>query len=101
MAKPKYTPIRPDWWSKTLAGGLLGFTLGIALSGLFAWLGPGGIDAANKVQLVMWMVPVPWMITFSLVYLFPSGVHAWLWLGAANLAAFGLLLAARAGLAGG
>ena len=60
-----------------------------------------GIDAANKVQLVMWMVPVPWMITFSLVYLFPSGVHAWLWLGAANLAAFGLLLAARAGLAGG
>ncbi|MFP1678672.1 hypothetical protein ACLD02_08225 [Alloalcanivorax sp. C16-2] len=101
MAKPKYTPIRPDWWSKTLAGGVLGFTLGVALSGLFAWLGPGGIEAANKVQVVMWLVPVPWMAAFSLVYLFPSGVRAWLWLGAANLLAFGALVVARGALAGG
>ncbi|MCH2556848.1 MAG: hypothetical protein MK005_06045 [Alcanivorax sp.] len=101
MAKPKPAPIQPHWWSKTLAGGVLGFSLAIALSGLFAWLGPGGIGAPDKVQFNMWLVPFIWMTVFSLVYLFRTGIRAWLWLGAANGLAFLALMLARRALEGG
>lgn len=87
--------IRPDWFSKSLAGGVGGLTLAIALLGLFAWLGPGGIDAPDKVQVVMWLVPPVWMTLFSLTYLFRSGRQAWSWLLGANLLAFAALSAAR------
>lgn len=87
--------IRADWWSKTLAGGVLGATLALALAGLFAWLGPGGIDAREKPQFVMWSIAPLWMIVFSTVYLFRTGLRALLWLGGANLAAYGLLLYVR------
>tara|TARA_R110001606_G_scaffold81510_2_gene187434 strand:+ start:431 stop:736 length:306 start_codon:yes stop_codon:yes gene_type:complete len=100
MTSPRHAPIRPDWISKTLAGGVLGLTLAVALSGLFAWLGPGGISAANKDQLNMWLVPVIWLVPLSTVYLFRSGLRAWLWLGAANLIAGGALTATRLCLAG-
>lgn len=101
MAKPKRPPIQPHWWSKTLAGCVLGFSLALALMGLFAWLGPGGIEAPNKVQFNMWLVPVIWMAVFAFVYLFRTGLRAWLWLGAANVAAFSALLVARLIMEGG
>ena len=77
-----------DWLGKTLAGGLLGFTLAMAIAGLVAWLGPGGVQASNKFQFVMWLVSPLWVAVVSLVYLFPSGPSAWLWLGLANVAAY-------------
>lgn len=83
--------IRADWWSKTLAGAVLGWTLALALCGLFAWLGPDGIAAPQKSQFVMWMIAPVWMLIFSLVYLFRSGARAALWLGAGNLVAYALL----------
>ncbi|SMH47201.1 hypothetical protein [Azospirillum agricola] len=88
-------PIRPDWWSKSLAGTLLGFTLAIALSGLFAWAGPGGPRALNKIQFNMWMVAPIWLGVVSFCFLFRSGLRAWLWLGGANLLAYAALHAAR------
>lgn len=95
----KCVPIRADWWSKTLAGAVLGWTLAFALAGVFAWIGPGGIGAPQKSQFVMWMIAPLWMIAFSVVYLFRSGLRAVLSLGGANLMAWGLLLAVRGGAA--
>ncbi len=86
---------RPDWWRKTLAGGLLGYSLSFALVGLFAWVGPGGISAADKVQFNMWMITPLWLLIFSLSYLFRSGNRALCWLGLANLLGFGLLFMVR------
>lgn len=87
--------IRRDWTAKTLAGVLLGFALALALAGLFAFLGPGGLDARDKYQLVMWLVAPLWLLVVSLVYLFRSGLRAWLWLGGASLLAHGGLYACR------
>lgn len=89
------TAIRSDWWSKSCAGTLLGFTLAIALSGLFTWFGPGGPAAANKFQFTMWIVAPLWLGVVSFCFLFRSGLRAWLWLGGANLVAYALLLAGR------
>jgi hypothetical protein len=94
--KPQKKPaIHPDWWSKTLAGAVLGLTLAFAVCGLFAWWGPGGISAPNKVQFVMWMITPLWLVIFSLVYLFRTGLRAVLWLLAANLLAYLLLWISR------
>lgn len=92
MAKAKYPVIQPDWISKTLAGILLGYFLAVGVSGVFAWIGPGGIDAPNKVQFNMWIIPFIWLPMFSLVYLFQTGWRAWLWLGTSNILVYGVLL---------
>lgn len=92
-AKPD--AIRPDWWSKTFAGAVLGATLALAFAGLFAWAGPGGINAREKAQFVMWIMAPLWMAVFSTVYLFRSGRRAVLWLGGANVAAYSLLFYIR------
>lgn len=86
---------RSDRLSKSLAGSVLGFTLAIALAGLFAVAGPGGLEARNKYQFVMWLVAPIWLGVASLVFLFRSGLAAFLWLGGANLLAFGGLYLCR------
>lgn len=84
------------WFGKASAGLILGFGLAIAVSGLFAWLGPGGIDAGGgKLQFNMWLVAPVWAGVVSFVFLFRNSVRAWLWLGLANAIAFGLLCAVR------
>lgn len=86
-----------NWLGKATAGIVLGYGLALALSGLFAWFGPGGIGAgAGKVQLTMWLMSPVWCLVLGLCFLFRDGWRAWLWLGAANLFAFGLLFAGRA-----
>jgi len=91
MATNKANHIQPDWWSKTFAGAVLGLTLAFALAGIFAWVGSGGISAANKTQFVMWMISPIWVITFSIVYLFRTGMLAIIWLGLANIIAYSIL----------
>nr|WP_229417746.1 hypothetical protein [Pseudoduganella buxea] len=73
----------------------MGATLAFALAGLFAWVGPGGIAAPEKSQFVMWSIAPVWMTVFGFVWLFRTGTHALLWLGGANLLAWGLLLYVR------
>lgn len=87
--------IQRDWFSKTLAGVVLGFGLAIAVSGLFAWLTPGGAMHPNKFQATMWLTAPVWSGVLSLVFLFRSGARAWLWLGSANALAFAALAACR------
>ncbi|HEL4844841.1 TPA: hypothetical protein UOA08_001379 [Stenotrophomonas maltophilia] len=60
MAKPDKLQSR-HWFGKMCAGVLLGFGLSLALSGLFAWFGPGGIDGGGgKAQFNMWLVALLW-----------------------------------------
>ncbi|WP_430461767.1 hypothetical protein ACQUQU_02985 [Thalassolituus sp. LLYu03] len=84
-------PRRPDWWRKTLAGAVGGFLLALSLVGIFAWAGPGGISAPDKVQFNMWMITPLWLLIFSLVYLFRTGNRALFWLTVANLISWTLL----------
>lgn len=87
-SRPSRSPRRNDWLLKSLAGALLGLGLAIALSGLFAWLGPGGLAPLNKYQFSMWIVPPLWLGVLSAVFLFPNAARAWLWLGGANALAW-------------
>jgi len=93
-ARPKIAS--PDWFSKTLAGTLLGFTLAIGCAGLFNWLA-ADMPLGVRGQLAMWLTAPVWMGVLSGVYFFRSGKRAWAWLGGANLLAFGFLLASRLG----
>ncbi|WP_076417704.1 hypothetical protein [Colwellia sp. UCD-KL20] len=83
--------IKPDWLSKSLSGSILGLSLAILLSGIFAWAGYQGITAPNKVQFVMWITSPIWLLILSFTYLFPSGKQAFLWLFSCNILA-GLIL---------
>lgn len=89
-----------NWFGKTCAGAILGFGLALALSGLFAWLGPGGIDAGGgKIQFTMWLIAPLWALVLSLVFFFRDSLRAWAWLGAANVVAFAALWLVRTLLA--
>lgn len=89
--------IRPDWAAKACAGVVLGAPLALALAGIFAWVGPGGIGAPQKSQFVMWSIAPVWMAVLSTVWLFRSGRRALLVLGLADVLAFALLAAVRHG----
>ncbi|WP_045855530.1 hypothetical protein [Teredinibacter purpureus] len=84
-----------DWWGKNCLGLVMGFLLALALSSLFAWLGPGGIDTPHKVQFNMWVMPPIMMVCWSLVYLFRSAAQAFFWLGGINGVLYGVLLCCR------
>lgn len=92
--RPAPRRIRRDWVSKTLAGTILGLLLALACSGLFAQLNQD-MALTVKGQLAMWMVAPVWLGTLGGVYFFASGWHTWLWLGGANLLAFGTLALVR------
>ncbi|WMN58550.1 hypothetical protein NI389_09780 [Pseudoalteromonas xiamenensis] len=84
-----------DWLSKTLAGMLLGLALAYVCIALFAWYGPGGIDAQDKVQFNMWMIAPLWFSIFSATYVFRTGKRAWLLLGIPTLALYGVFFLLR------
>jgi len=99
QAEPALLGLQPDWWQKTLAGFVGGYLLAVALVGIYAWAGPGGIDAPVKTQFNMWMITPLWMLMFSLVYLIPTGRQVMKWLLIANLVAWQILTIIR-GMAG-
>lgn len=92
---PRIDAARPrqDWWAKSSAGLLLGFSLGIASGCLLLEVLHGSI--AIDAQLAMWAVVPVWMTVFCTCYLFRTGRRAWLALGGLNLLAYGALFVAR------
>lgn len=74
-----------DWFGKSSAGLLLGFTLALGASGLFM-LAAGVEDTffSTKGQLAMWLMCPIWALTLSFCFLFRSSLRAWVWLAAAN-----------------
>jgi hypothetical protein len=96
MTSPRHRLDSADWFGKTAAGLVLGFSLALAVSGLCAWLTPGGIAGGNgKIQFVMWLIAPLWAGVLCFVFLFRDGRRAWCWLAVANLLAFGLLAGVR------
>ena len=91
----KDNSLQPHWWRKTLAGAFLGLALAYVLIALFAWYGPGGIDAPTKVQFNMWIISPIWLLIFSFSYLFRTGNSAIAYLGGANILLYGLFFALR------
>lgn len=87
--------IQPHWWLKTFSGAILGLTLSYAFIAIFAWFGPGGIDATAKVQFNMWMIPPIWLLVLSLCYLFKTGVKAFVYLLSANIVVYSLFFILR------
>lgn len=87
--------LQPDWWTKTLAGLILGFFLALGLVGLFAWFGPGGIDVAVKVQFNMWIIPFIWLLIFSFSFLFKTGWRAMGYLSLFNILVYVTLYSFR------
>jgi len=90
MTPAKPAPVQRDWVSKTLAGALLGLALALGASGVFSQLN-AAMPLPVRGQLAMWMVPPLWLGALGLVYFFQTGLRAWLWLGGANLLAYGAL----------
>ncbi len=87
--------IQPHWWTKSLAGLVLGLTFAFAIVGIFAWYGLGGIQAPNKVQFNMWMISPIWLLILSFSFLFRTGTRAIVILGAANLISWATFLLLR------
>lgn len=78
-----------------MAGFIGGYALAVVLVGLFAWFGPGGIQAADKVQFNMWMITPLWLLFFSLTYLFRTGNRALLFMLLANVIGWSVFLMLR------
>ncbi len=91
MTMAKSLPIQRDWFSKTLAGTLLGLTLALECSGVFVRLNPSMAEPV-RAQLAMWMVAPIWLGTLGGTYLFSSGWRAWLWLAGGNMLVVGALI---------
>lgn len=87
--------IQPHWWTKTVAGFVLGLTLAYAFVAIFAWYGPGGIDAPAKSQFNMWIISPMWLLVLSFTYLFKTGVKAVLYLLAANIIVYSIYFLLR------
>ncbi len=75
-----------DWFGKTAAAFILGFTLALGCAGLFRIAASVG-DAyfSTKGQFAMWLMAPVWALTLSFCFLFRSSLRAWLWLAVANL----------------
>ncbi|MEW5824741.1 MAG: hypothetical protein AB1766_10440 [Pseudomonadota bacterium] len=85
----------PDWWLKSLSGLVLGWTLALALSGLWAWWGPDAVQGAVKAQFTMWLIAPLWMTILGAVFFVRRGRTVVLVLLSANLAAYAALFATR------
>jgi len=85
-----------DWFGKTSAAVVLGFTLTLALTCLFgAVFAKGDAYFSPQGQMAMWLFSPVWCLILSLCFLFRSGARAWAWLAAANILAWALYAVAR------
>lgn len=92
MSARKIDGFKRDWVVKTLVGAVLGWSLALALSGLFAWVGPGGLSAPDKVQFNMWIIAPLWMLALSGVYVIRSGGRALVYFLLANTLSYAFLM---------
>lgn len=90
----KNTLTSRNWFGKASAGLILGFLLSLALGGAVGRFAFGGVGRFSiEHQLTMWLIAPVWLAILSGCFLFLTGLRAWLWLGAANLALWSLLIA--------
>lgn len=82
--------IQPHWWRKSLTASLLGLSLSYGVIAMFAWFGPGGIDAPMKVQMNMWLISFIWLPVIAFSFLFKTATSAFGYLMSANLIVYSL-----------
>lgn len=88
-----------DWFGKSVAGLVLGFTLALGCAGLFKQaMGIRDAFFSTPGQFSMWLMSPVWALTVSLVFLFRTPLRAWLSLVAINLVVW-LPVALTGGLA--
>lgn len=75
-----------------------GLGLAIAASALFVRFSSGGLTAASKFHVAMWLVPPLWIAVASAAFLFRGVARAVFWIMAANVAAFAMVLLCQRGL---
>lgn len=76
-----------QWLAKLSAAIILGFLLTVAVTGLLMDLvfGPVFIFSVQG-QFLMWSIAPIWVLILSSCFIFRSGLRAWCYLAAANLA---------------
>ncbi|MGB3268631.1 MAG: hypothetical protein WBA65_01610 [Rhodanobacter sp.] len=79
--------------ARYLTAAVLGLPLSVGLIGLVALAWPGD-QRVTTLPGVMMAFPV-WIGVMALAFAFRSALRAWLWLGGATLACFGLLYALK------
>ncbi|TDW65405.1 hypothetical protein EDF57_103589 [Novosphingobium sp. PhB55] len=90
MSKPLSSK---DWFGKSAAGLVFGFTLALGAAGLFQRLaGIGDTFFSTKGQFAMWLMSPVWALTLSFCFMFRTAVRAWLWLAGANLVVWAIVL---------
>lgn len=85
-----------NWFGKASAGLIAGFAASLAITCIYSLLAGvrnAFLDAHG--QLAMWAIAPLWAGILSFCFLFRSGWRAWVWLGAVNVAAWGLLFLLR------
>lgn len=81
-----------NWFGKTAAGVILGFTLALGLTGLFRMSGGVGEDFfSTRGQVAMWMMAPIWALILSFVFMFRTNARAWGWLFLANLVVWAMV----------
>lgn len=80
--------IQPDWWSKTLAGAILGFTLAVAIANIIVLIGLHFMPVELIGQFGMWAIPWFWLPIFFATYFISTGNKAILFLCLSNAVAY-------------
>ena len=86
------------WWLRIIGTLVLAFPLAISISGLMAYLGPGGLTHDVKTQLGMWLITPSWLLPISLVFFINNAFRALSVLLGLNIILFLLLWYLRAGV---
>jgi hypothetical protein len=89
--------IERDLLIKFVAGMAGGFGLAVAASALFARFSSGGLSAASKFHVAMWLVPPLWIAIASASFMFRSAARALAWLALSNVVAFALVWMSQRG----
>lgn len=87
--------IQTDWWSKTIAGAILGLSLAIACASLITVWALNSQDPALAPQIGMWSVPCIWLPLFFIAYFIPKGWQVMLMYGVLNIVVYGLVFSIR------
>jgi hypothetical protein len=87
---------RLDWLQRIAGGVLLGLPLALALSGIVALIGPGKIE--DRYLLIVYLVPVLWIVILAGNFAFAENRRSWLALIAGNVLGFAALIALRIAL---
>lgn len=98
MTNNAVTKIQPHWWRKSFIGIFLGLSFAYSIVALFAWYGPGGIEADIKVQFNMWMISPIWLTIIAFTFMFKTAKQALLYLLSANIISYAVFFALRSTL---